>query len=482
MTRFGLSLICLIILSLAVVDVESQRRFDLERERTRLWEWLADRHAELGDEAKRRQLYPMARREYNRARVLVENHRNAMRGLGFRQRRGGWVEEDPMPERPDLDGDTLAEASMAFQEQRERVFQRCADRVQQAMDRANRAEDPQAARILASDLLFYAPDNEEARRLRGHVRHENDWMPDFVQRWRESGLDRVERATDGDVVEALDHDEEKIGTTFSKRESAHMRARAGSDERAAELHRLAEATMWRAMDVLGRTEDPFGGGLRFTASHVQRHEYEAILRDVIEVEQERLNFVLRLSGHGTRNPWGFMTRAPGPIGATDQLCNTIAVRVMETTREGRTLSQPWISVGFSYMITSQTLGTTSTVRYTLEPRGRTTAGDPPTPELTRRSGTPEALREIALNMVTWGPDVPLTELIHTEVNDMTLNHAAKSFALMEFFFSRYEREARAWLRMPVADRGERESELVDSFGKSLAEIEAEWKDWVLEHY
>jgi hypothetical protein len=65
---------------------------------------------------------------------------------------------------------------------------------------------------------------------------------------------------------------------------------------------------------------------------------------------------------------------------------------------------------------------------------------------------------------------------------MTLNHAAKSFALMEFFFSRYEREARAWLRMPVADRGERESELVDSFGKSLAEIEAEWKDWVLEHY
>jgi hypothetical protein len=482
MKRLGLSLICLFILSIAVVDVESQRRFDLERERTRLWEWLADRHAELGDEAKRRQLYPQARSEYNRARVLVEDHRNAMRGLGFRQRRGAWVEEDPMPERPELAGEELAEASMAFREHRERVFQRCADRVQQAIDRANRAEDSEAARILASDLLFYDPENAEARRSRGHVRHENDWMPEFVLEWRKAGLDRVERASDGTPVEALDHDEEKIGVTFAKRESTHMRARAGTEERAAELHRLAEATMWRAMDVLGRTEEPFGRGLRFTASHVQRHEFEAILKEVMELDQERLIFVLRLSGHGTRNPWGFMTRAPGPLGATDQLCNTIAVRVMESTREGSGLSQPWISVGFSYMITSQTLGTTSTVRYTLEPRGRTSAGESVEPELTRRSGTPEALREIALNMVTWGSDVPLTELINTGVNDMTQHHAAKSFALMEFFFDRYNREARAWLRMPVAEQAERESEIVDSFGKPLSELEEEWKQWVLEQY
>jgi hypothetical protein len=250
------------------------------------------------------------------------------------------------------------------------------------------------------------------------------------------------------------------------------------------MHRNAEAAMKRAMELLGKEGAPFGRH-KYTILHLQNfEEFEAMLTKVLKLEGDELEFGLQLSGYGQSKPYGYFTWANTEGGADDMLCNTIALRVLaHAQEEGLADRVPWVDTGWGYFVTSHTLGTTLTQRYTMKKEGATTTGAPVIPEFTKKAGTPDLLREVALYSIRHDRDIPLRQLDATEVNDMQQEHAAKSFSFMEFIYATQPDKARAWLKAGGDNKAEdRIKKMEQHFGKPLEELENDWREWVLLNY
>jgi tetratricopeptide (TPR) repeat protein len=467
---------------MATVAAPAQRVMSLEEEQARLWSAFADAHADIGNAYARAQLFEDARAQLYYALSLDPDHQRARRWLGYRRVRGEWVEDSPLPEKSPLTEEEKAEARVRPDENRQRLYQRSANRALSRVEAARDAGELRTARILAHEVLYYDPDNAVARELRGHARDGAQWVPGFSAPWRDAGRKLVQTASEGDDWPGEDEQAKAIETTFVRRQSQHLAVRTSFDEeRAREMHRHAEATLNRAMELLGVEDRPFGGH-RFTLTHLRSVlQYHAMLEKVLKLEGTQLDFARRMAGHSQREPWGFVCRGDAP-GADDMMGNTISIRVLEQFREGQGVSQPWITTGFSYLVTSQSLGTCSTTRYRLVERPITGASHQEMPEFTRKSGTPEHLRHTILNEVIHKRDLPLNELVHVDTNDMVLEYAAKAFSLMEFFFAEHEEATRKWLAGGRAPRQERVKQLEEHFGMKINELEIAWREWVLAKY
>lgn len=465
---------------LVALAVPAQGGFDLEDERTKLWEWIARKHADLGDEYARAELYVEARRQYNRSRELDPDNRNAMKGLGYRQRRGEWVVDELLPEENGVSGSEYLEAMEKLKDARADTYDKCAHRARRLMEKALR-DDERAARIIAIDLLYYAPDDAEARSLRGHVQSGDSWAPGFADEWRKAGSRLLVESSFGEEKEVEDEQGRKIGAEFDRRESMHLIARTTiSKDRTKMLHRACEACMKLTLELLD-ADLPFGGH-KFTVTHLNGDEYEAMLTEVLELEGEKLKFAKRLSGHGTGEVYGYMNRASTGEAADDMLGNTVSLRVLAHNQAGSSRRGAWISTGFGYLVTSRVLGTTKTQRYTLKEEGTTASSREIQPEFGKESGTPGLLREVALYNINFDRDVPLSRLIVTEINDMTQAHAAKAFAFMEWAFSEHPEKAKTLLTAGGVETGERMKQIEDAFDMKLDEVEAALKEWVLAKY
>lgn len=461
-----------------------QAAVDIAKERAKLCDFLADKHAELGETYKKALLNREARRQFDRARDLVADHDKAMRGLGFKKKKDQWVEDQPLPEQDGLKPAEVIEARKKPDEERTKVYEKCADRSRKAMESARAEGDNSAAAILAIYLLYYAPEDAAARGLRSHRKGDAGWRPGFVLDWRAEGRKQLEAAGFGEEVEGEDEQAKAIESRFWRRSTQFLTVRTSvSEDRAKMLHRSMEATMKHSMALLAVSADPFGDARGYTLTHLQSDaEYEAMLTKVLKLEGDTLEFNKRLAGTGQRAPWGYICRAETTASADDMLGNTVAIRVLDQATEGKLGHPPWVNVGFSYFVTSQVLGTTSTVRYTIEQGGQTASKHEVIPEFTNASGTPEFLREVALRDVLKGNEVPLALLLTTETNDMTQRHAAKAFALIEFLFHQHAEKARQWLKSGAQEPGERAAALEKAFGMPAAELEKAWRAWVLANY
>jgi hypothetical protein len=458
--------------------------FDYDKERVKLWEWLANKHADLGADYKAALIFTQARKQFDRARELEPDNRDAWQGLGYKQKNGEWVAEDLMPEKDGVSGAAYLEALKKPDEKKKETWTKCAERCRKLMEGAQKVGDTRAARIAAVDLLYYAPDDSDARKLRGFERVDLDWVPTFAKKWRDEGRKIAEGASFGEEMTGEDEQAAAIGVKFNRRESDYLVARTTFGmERAKLLHRNAEAAMKRAIELLGKEDAPFGRH-KYTILHLQNHdEFEAMLTKVLKLEGDELKFGLQLSGYGQSTPYGYLTYANTEGGADDMLCNTIALRVLAHAQEGLADRAPWVDTGWGYLVTSHTLGTTATQRYTLKKVGATTSGGPVIPEFTKKAGTPDLLREVALYGIRHDRDIPLRELDATEVNDMQQAHAAKSFSFIEFIYATQPEKARTWLKSGGDKKAEdRVKKMEAHFGKPLNELENDWREWVLVNY
>ena len=456
--------------------------FDFEKHRAAANDFLADRHAGLGDEYKKVKVYLEARKQYDRAREYVPEHTRALRGLGYDKKRGEWVLEKPLPDKEELEPQALVDARKKVEDTRTRELRRCADRCRKLMEDAGKGGDERGRRIGAMYLLRYEPNDAEAHKARGHVFEYTEWMPDFAAAWRTQGAAVLANAAAGSAVEGEDEQARAVGTRFFRRDGAHLVSRTSVDEeRARVMHKAVEANMLRAMELLGVKEHPFGKGLKYTVTQVNKAQYEEMLTKVLKLEGDRLELIRRLQGTGMAQPWGFLTRAGGAA-ADDMIGNSVALRVLGGARGYKPESAYWLTTGFSYLVTSHVLGTTSTVRYNLEDKGATASTHAVMPEFTKKSGTPEALREVALYDACFGRGLPLDRLVLLDVNDIDQSAAAKAFALMEFFFLEHKDKAVKWLTGPAVEAEDRAKALEAAFGTPLSELENEWREWVLARY
>ena len=477
------SSLAVLLLAIAYVPAKAGD-FELESERTKLWEWLADKHADLGDDYAKAQIYTIARKQYDRARELEPDNRKAWQGLGYKKKGGAWVLDEALPEENGVSGNEYLEAIKKPDEEKEKIWEKCADRCRKLMEKAAKAGDARAATILAVELLYYVPDHAEARKLRGHSLHEEVWRPDFVKKWREEGKAILAGESFGEALEGEDEQAKLIDATFNRRESEWLITRTTYDvTRAKMLHRAALATIKRATELMAVTDPPFDGH-KYTITQLQNStEYEAMLTEVLKLEGDKLEFAKRLSGHGQSKPYGYFCWSNSDTGANDMLCNTIALRVLAHHQDGSSDRAPWIDTGWGYFVTSHVLNSTVTRRYTLEKGGTTASEHEVIPEFTKKSGTPELLREVALYNIKFDRDIPLRELTATEINDMQQSHAAKSFSFMEFAFANYKEPAQKWLKSGGKKESKERVEAIESiFGKSLEDLENEWREWVLLNY
>ena len=475
----------LILALLLVYSVPSRAGdFDYEKERGKLWEWLADKHADLGDKYKAVQIYTLARKQYDRARELEPDNKSAWKGLGYKKKDDKWVPDEPMPAEDGVSGKDYLEARKKPDEEKLKVWDKCADRCRKLMENAGKAGDNRSAKIAAVDLLYYVPDDAEARKLRGHVKDGDTWLPAFSKKWRDEGHKIVEAASFGEEVEGADPQAALIGATFDRRSSEYLMVRAAqAAPRAKFLHRNADACIQRAQALLGTEGAPFGGR-QYTLTHLQtRDEYVAMLEKVLKLEGDDLEFSRKLNGHGQKDPYGYFACSAVDASADDMLCNTLTLSLVAYAQNGVRDRSPWVDTGFGYLVTSQVLGTTMVQRYTMKDVGTTTVDDKVIPEFTKKSGTPDLLREVALYDIRFDRDIPLGMLVATEINDMQQAHAAKSFSFMEFIYDQHPEQATTWLKSGGKKKAsERIEALETAFGKKLNEIEDEWREWVLMNY
>lgn len=480
------ALTCLTIASLLLTCSVQTRAgdFELEKDRANLWEWMADKHAKLGDEYKKALIYTQARRQYDRSRELEPENRKAWEGLGYKKRSGEWVADEPLPDKDGVNGAAFLEARKKPDAEKIDVYEKCADRARKLVKKAQDAGDDRAARIIAIDLLYYEPDNADAHKLRGHEKDGDVWLPGFAKKWRDAGHEAVKAAGFGEELEGEDEQAKAIGTTFQRRKGDWLTTRTSYDvTRAKFLHRYGESTIACTQKLLGTEGPPFGRHT-YTITHLQtRDEYEGMLTKVLELEADDLAFARKLSGHGQSKPYGYFCISSSDPSADDMLCNTVSLRVLAHAQSGSSDRAPWIDTGFGYLVTSQVLGSTMVQRYTMKVVGTTTTDDEVIPEFSKKAGMPELLREVALYNVNFNRDIKLRELIATEINDMQQAHAAKSFSFMEFIFEQHAEQARKWLKRGGEKKpGDRAKALEEDFGQSVEDIEAEWREWVLMNY
>lgn len=479
MKRLAVSILACFALLAVSAPAGGQAAYDLEGNRKRLWDFFADKHAEIGDEYKKARMFEDARQQYLRGLELDGEHRKCRQGLGQKKKGNQWVDDEPLPERSPLKPNEKIEARKKGDQLRDENYKKCADRARKQVQAAQQAGDQRAARIICNELVYYAPDDSEARKLKGHVKSGEDWVPAFAKAWREQGGKHVEAAATGEEVTQEDEHAKAINTRFAVRSGKWLTARTSHDDaRCRLMHRNAEAAAARSIELLG-LEAPFGRH-RFTVTHLKSSdEYFAMLEKVLKLTGDDLEFAKKLTGHGHSNPWGFVCRGTTDAGADDMIANTIAINVMNAHRGKR--AQPWTDTGFAYLITSHTLGTTSTTRYTLIKQGTTSSDHKVMPDLTKKSGTPEHLREAILRAVTYGRDMPLSRLLVTKTNDMDLEAAAKAFSLMEYWLHTDAENLRKYL-LSKEEPDKLVQDIEQHFGKKIDEIEAAWREWVLANY
>ncbi len=457
--------------------------FDYDAERAKMLDSLADGHCDLGKAYKDKKLFTDARAHFNRALILVDQYTDAMRGLGFEKSGNGWKEDEKkkLPEKNGVAGAEETKARKELESKRDAAYERLARKIKDVAKRAKSAGLENESAMLLSYVPFYAPNDKEVRDARGHVKVGEDWMPGFARIAAERGADVLKAASEGEADSAEDPQGKEIGVKFYVRKGKHVIARATeSDERVKRLHKVIEGTITLSAELLVSERKPFNGTQFFTVVQT-REQYLAMVDKFSGKSGADLELARKLSGCNQQKPWGFFCFQPLWPGGDDMHSNTVAINMLAGYRRSGD-SEPWIDTGFSYLITARLLGTTNTIRYTVQDVGETAVKGQDDLNMNKTAGGPAKMRQVALELAQAGKDTPLPQLAATQLNAMKLEQAAKAFSFMEFIFTKYPEQARKWLAT-APEKGVAEiPNLEKALGKTAADLDKEWREWVLVTY
>ena len=482
MLRTAIAMTLLLLLHCAVVA--QAKSFDIAREKKDLLEYLADKHSDLGKDYFKATLYSDGRAHYGRAMDLVHEHEKSMKALGFEYRDKRWTldKKKQPPEKDGLDGVAAKEKRDEMARALAADYKRMGDKIRGVAKRARDAAAADDARVIESLLFFYAPEDAEARKARGHVKVGEEWGPAFAKAARDAGMVVLQAAVEGEKVETEDPQGKEIGAKFFARKGTHVIARAvESDERAARLHKVIEGAIALSVATLNLEAPVFGSGQTFSVLNKREH-YLAMVEKFSGKEGKDLELSKKLSGCNQQKPWGFFCHENTWPAGDDMHANTVAINVLHAFR--RDNSAPWVTTGFSYLVTARLLGTTNTVRYTIEEEGSTSAGGSGSGELNmnKKGGGPAKLRGLALDMAQTGRDTPLVKLAGLDLNSLKMEQAAKAFSFFEFGTEKYPEQTRKWLAMKPGNGAAEIKNIEAAFGKSAEELDNEWRQWVQVNY
>jgi hypothetical protein len=498
MRRLALALLLLLPVALAVRAEVPALAVSQAHE---LKQWLAGELASAGRRAAGARMFGRATRLYRGALVLVPGHEDAMTGLGYRRmvdrqsREARWVPGRMIAERDDLEGDRALRAEQGYlPELRELCTEavRRWDEVAPALRAESRPAERAFWRALVDSLPGDLEEAEPARLRLGHVRNEEgNWRPAYTLKWRELGRAAWEKSGQGEAEEGQDEDEARLGVPLYRRAGTLVRMRsAHSDAFAAHAHQVAEAATRVAMAALDIEGAPFGRA----AGQARRFEYT-----IFHGEDQRRIYhkwaELYAGGWDGRSgaQWGRGVLSYGAMARRsdtesdshndDAVANTMGYAVL-CHRQGD-LRREAVMLGFAYLVSGALLDTTILTRYGGKVTGRTGREEADTARLSETLEKPDGLRARALALAR-DPGHALHfssgRLCGLITSQITADDAALALTLVEFLLHEHREGALRWFSR-LADReigfGE---ELEAAFGMKAAELDAGWRQWVLDIY
>ncbi|MCA8939536.1 MAG: hypothetical protein KDB07_07000 [Planctomycetes bacterium] len=331
--------------------------------------------------------------------------------------------------------------------------------------------------------ILYDSSNEEALKARGYVEVDEVWVPSLAQDNLQRGMRFLKDASNGRPDQTEDEQPGKVGLTFTRRASNGLVVRTTFDtERAKRFVEVANATATFTTGLLDMKGKSFRSNPYILTVVGKRIDFTKMINNFEPQSAKRGQIAREATGHSTTNPVGYIVvETKTEITTDDMLSNVVASEILLNSRESAV--SPWLLVGFPYYVTSCVLNTAITSRFEIKDGSKTRVYRGDRDKIKRGNPfAPEDFRLIIRDLVESKQDTPLLDLALLELNDFNEYHAAKAFAFVEFLFLAHTAKAKAWLRTSDQKGHKEIKALAKRFEKSVEELEAEFRAWVLKNY
>jgi tetratricopeptide (TPR) repeat protein len=309
-------------------------------------------------------------------------------------------------------------------------------------------------------------DCEKARKAMGHVCIDGEWLtPKQAQARKE--------AKEGRFVEDGSQWESALGLRLKKAESGHFRIETVLT--GAELKRYikeCETTYAYFLRDFGRspTKEVWPGRkARFLvlATTPQWHKYV----DVFGTSDKEFTKTMKGS---TNRPGISGAQYQGAEGSVE---GTVDMLVHRTAHflvfHELGLQQCWIQEGFAYYYTLKVLNSTNTHCVARDPYSNVRND--------KGWGDSNNWKDLIKAAVRDGEDFDLRQLLGLKITGMKQPQAVKAWSVITWFFDHQKEAFMKWLDL-VAGSMNQEKAFKECFGKSLEELDKEWREYVLENY
>lgn len=437
----------------------------------------ADEHADLGAFCHGKKLYREAAAEYEKALARWADQPSARARLGFKKdEAGAWV-ADPKAQvkrTNEVTGEAEAKAIKEYQDRLAKVEKHAGDdywQVGKAFADAGRKEEAESLWRLA---MGYDPDHAKVREALGYSKEDGKWVSPEEKAARDQVVQKIKQAGDGEEIPGESDEEHALGMKLSKRKSEHFRILAYFDqEKTKELVRLAETT-FAEFHALFEQERPVlshieGVVLQTEAQHClyvdkvsteDPREKEATKKLAGEIGFDPDHFEGYEGEHGHDYPKDFT------VHDTTHLLFTAYLGVGGDKLKG------WLYEGMAYWFSARI--TNTALEYCIGQESGAMGGG-------REFEDPRTWRGTVKEEVKKGGGPDMRAALSASINSLTPSTVLKGWSVIDFFLAKHKKEFFAFLD-GLRHNHDQEAALKDATGWGYADLEREWKKYVLENY
>jgi hypothetical protein len=463
---------------------------------------LAGDHEKFGNKYQKAGDIPEAIKQYRFAIYLDTDHAQARKAMGYVRRDGRWFIDSLLTPEPDVDPSKLSEAERKKHEEKLAKIDEASAKVDSEVNKhggkagkdmlewhgklskAGATEHAARALVLAA---WFMPDDKDINEARGFLLHKGVYRHPRLASQVDAAAKAIADVPKGKVMEGEDPQQSALNLTALHRQKhddyPYASRSTTSESRAGRILQVMLGIDARVRAVLATDKKPnFRSGVFTLSEFKSKQEFSDFINKYDTSDDKRKEFILKLSGTGSNNPYGFVTWHTNSGSGDDMAAHNVAVALMENLRRRQT--DPWVGRGFGYMMTGQMLGTTATRFYTItEKKGRTEVrGKDSEPVFRRERSGPDRMRQICVEMLLLDQDITFHELSKTHTNDMTERHVSKSLGLMEMLLCSRPEAFSKWLMEGTGAPDQDLKNLLGVLGMEDADLQKAWQDWVLAHY
>lgn len=463
---------------------------------------LAGDHEKFGNRYQKAGDIPEAIKQYRFAIYLDNDHAQARKAMGYVRRDGRWFVDSLLTPEPDVDPSKLSEADRKKHEEKLAKIEEASAKVDSEVNKhggksgkdmlewhgklskVGATEHAARALMLAA---WFTPDDKDVNTARGFVQHKGMYRHPKVASQIDAAVKALADAPKGTVVTEEDPQKAALGLTALHRQNhadfPYMARSTTSESRAGRILQVMLAVDARVRALLATDKKAnFRSGVFTLSEFRSKQEFTDFINKYDTSDEKRKEFILKLSGTASSNPYGFVTWHTNSGSGDDMAAHNVAVALMENLRRRQT--DPWVGRGLGYMMTGQMFQTTATRFYTItEKKGRTAVrGTGSEPVFRRERSGPDRMRQICVEMLLLDQDITFHELSKTQTNDMTERHVSKALGLMEMLACSRPEALAKWLMEGKGAPDQDLKNLLEVLGMDDADLQKAWQEWVLTHY